>query len=457
MDGSEVFVCLTTVETFWRVFFFIGSITLFFLIPFFILLVLYSVIAKHLMNNPGIISYGHRSNVLKYRKQVIFMLAAVVISFFVCLLPFRGLTLWIIIAPAEDILALGVEKYYNILYFSRIMLYLNSAMNPILYNLMSSKFREGFFRLLGCRSFVVRKKFTHGVHKGTFHTTSTNLSSSQSNDRRVHHHQGAYGGGGSIIYNGHGSFSSSSNRKRLSETLDDSCQLPSEYLIENSFAGSNGKYHQANGRKKNNFIIKKCLVESTVINAIAHEPVANKDLSRKLKENFSEPCSEFTSEIESLMEDDEQGGRRDSVVMGTGEDHVVVNRRNSRGLMVRRSSRQLEFNNNAREAGCPADVIVVLLKKPVITSPIHEESNSLDDADVPPDSKQRDGGTGDGEIYVAQGDTKGDGQECSAAVDVEEGHRQQPWEAEEEEHESNGDVRYNFSEVVFLTAKESEV
>lgn len=182
-DGSIVTVCLTSVDTFWPAFYFVGSISVFFILPLMILLVLYTVIARHLMNNPGLTSHGNRSNVLKYRKQVMFMLGAVVLSFFICLLPFRALTLWIIIVPSETILELGLDGYYSLLYFCRIMLYINSALNPILYNLMSSKFREGFLRLLGCRT-VVRHKLTSSARKGTFHTTSTNLSSSQSGDKR---------------------------------------------------------------------------------------------------------------------------------------------------------------------------------------------------------------------------------------------------------------------------------
>lgn len=185
IDGSQVAVCLTSVDTFWPSFFFVGSITIFFLLPLLILIVLYSVIAKHLMENPSLISsQGNRSNVLKYRKQVIFMLGTVVLSFFICLLPFRALTLWIIVSPTEDIMSLGIDGYYGLLYFCRIMLYLNSACNPILYNLMSSKFREGFVKLLGCKS-MVRNKLIHGVRKGTFHTTSTNLSSSNQHQQSL--------------------------------------------------------------------------------------------------------------------------------------------------------------------------------------------------------------------------------------------------------------------------------
>lgn len=132
------------------------------------------------MNNPGIISHGRRN---KYRKQVIFMLGAVVISFFICLLPFRVFTLWIIIVPFESVLNLGANTYYFILYFCRILLYLNSAMNPILYNLMSTKFRDGFIRMLGLKS-LIKGHTLPGARKGTFHTTSTNLSSSQNSEKK---------------------------------------------------------------------------------------------------------------------------------------------------------------------------------------------------------------------------------------------------------------------------------
>ena len=77
------------------------------------------------------------------------MLGAVVVSFFFCLLPFRLLTL-ISVEDSED---LSPEMYYILVNFCRVMVYLNSAVNPILYNLMSSKFRGGFLRLFGLKNF----------------------------------------------------------------------------------------------------------------------------------------------------------------------------------------------------------------------------------------------------------------------------------------------------------------
>jgi hypothetical protein len=97
------------------------------------------------------------------------MLGTVVLSFFVCLMPFRALTLWIIVSPQEAVFSF--ETYYNLLYFCRVMTYINSAINPILYNLMSSKFRDGFLRLCGLRT-KSRLEF-HLGRKGTFNTTST--------------------------------------------------------------------------------------------------------------------------------------------------------------------------------------------------------------------------------------------------------------------------------------------
>ncbi|XP_024081487.1 growth hormone secretagogue receptor type 1-like isoform X2 [Cimex lectularius] len=176
-DGTNVTVCLMEVDTFWPAFYFLLSITVFFGLPLGVLVILYTVIACHLMSNPGLVAPNSHTSALRYRRQVVMMLGTVVFSFFVCLLPFRALTLFIIIAPQGYVLSLGVERFYNILYFCRIMLYLNSAVNPILYNLMSSKFRDGFRKLLGIgpRDSLARKGT---VTTSTMTTSSTRKSSS---------------------------------------------------------------------------------------------------------------------------------------------------------------------------------------------------------------------------------------------------------------------------------------
>ena len=66
-DGSTVTVCMMEVNTFWPSLFFILCTTVFFGLPLAILVVLYSVIACHLMANPGL---TQSSSALRYRRQV---------------------------------------------------------------------------------------------------------------------------------------------------------------------------------------------------------------------------------------------------------------------------------------------------------------------------------------------------------------------------------------------------
>ncbi|XP_011699905.1 PREDICTED: growth hormone secretagogue receptor type 1 isoform X3 [Wasmannia auropunctata] len=184
VDGTYTPTCTTPASTTWMTGFILTTIIVFFVIPLLILIVLYTVIARHLMANPAI-SRGPANNLLKYRKQVVMMLATVVLCFFLCLLPFKAFTLWIIIVPPKMLVSLGIEGYFSLLYFCRVMLYLNSAINPILYNLMSTKFREGFLKLCGLGP-AKRKKKKTSDRAGTYTTGSTNCSSSHSDFWRRH-------------------------------------------------------------------------------------------------------------------------------------------------------------------------------------------------------------------------------------------------------------------------------
>ncbi|XP_050293234.1 thyrotropin-releasing hormone receptor isoform X1 [Anthonomus grandis grandis] len=145
-DGTLVPACHTSANTIWSALYFLGSIFLFFIVPLVVLIVLYCIIAKNLIfNGTSFLVNKHiDSYSMRARKQVMLMLGTVVLSFFLCLIPFRIFIIYIIVVPAESLVNLSDFSYYNILFFCRIMVYLNSAINPILYNLMSSKFRTGF-------------------------------------------------------------------------------------------------------------------------------------------------------------------------------------------------------------------------------------------------------------------------------------------------------------------------
>ncbi len=151
--------------------------TAFFWGPLCILLVVYSVITKRLVlddriicNSDGRITCNSEHTQMRARRQVVFMLAAVVTCFFICLLPFRLLTLWLIIASEDQIKQLSMEAFYNLLYFCRIMLYVNSMLNPCLYAVVSSKFRDAFMTVLCCR-----RKNRLLIRRSTFNTTTSSV------------------------------------------------------------------------------------------------------------------------------------------------------------------------------------------------------------------------------------------------------------------------------------------
>lgn len=148
---NQVPVCLTQADTVASVTFFLLLVLLFFAAPFAILVVLYSFIVSHLTRDSSSTSATGDTYHSRAKRQVVLMLLTVVVSFFVCLSPYRLLIFYIVVTPAERIATVDSDTFFGLLNFSRIMFYLNSAGNPVLYNLMSSKFRRGFLRLCGLR------------------------------------------------------------------------------------------------------------------------------------------------------------------------------------------------------------------------------------------------------------------------------------------------------------------
>ncbi|GAV03012.1 hypothetical protein RvY_13503 [Ramazzottius varieornatus] len=84
------------------------------------------------------------SSTLKRRSsamQVLPMLVVVVILFAVCWLPFRGLLVYNSFVEIP-----WLDLWY--LLFAKTLIYVNSAINPFLYNAMSRRFRDAVYRFL---------------------------------------------------------------------------------------------------------------------------------------------------------------------------------------------------------------------------------------------------------------------------------------------------------------------
>ncbi|XP_024149191.1 thyrotropin-releasing hormone receptor [Oryzias melastigma] len=135
--------------------------TVFYVVPLIVATVLYGLIARILFISPlpshlsdraggGSVHQGHYNSTssankgaITARKQITKMLVVVVVLFALLWMPYRTL---VVINSVID------PPYHDtwFILFCRMCIYTNSAINPIIYNLMSQKFRVAFRKLCKC-------------------------------------------------------------------------------------------------------------------------------------------------------------------------------------------------------------------------------------------------------------------------------------------------------------------
>ncbi|XP_054284968.1 thyrotropin-releasing hormone receptor-like [Macrosteles quadrilineatus] len=129
------------------------DLVVFYVVPLVISCVLYGLIARTLFNRkviraaikpPAIVATECPSS---SKSQVVKMLAMVVAVFATLWLPYRGLLVYNSFA-----ILFNKPKYMDLwfLMFAKTCVFINSAINPILYNAMSTRFRRAFQRFLLC-------------------------------------------------------------------------------------------------------------------------------------------------------------------------------------------------------------------------------------------------------------------------------------------------------------------
>ncbi|XP_072474564.1 growth hormone secretagogue receptor type 1 [Notamacropus eugenii] len=133
--------------------------SIFFFLPVFCLTVLYSLIGRKLWRRKREdmgLSASIRDN---NHKQTVKMLAVVVFAFILCWLPFHvGRYLFSKSFEPGSLEIAVISQYCNL--FSFVLFYLSAAINPILYNIMSKKYRVAVLRLWGLGQFSQRKLST---------------------------------------------------------------------------------------------------------------------------------------------------------------------------------------------------------------------------------------------------------------------------------------------------------
>ncbi|RNA08364.1 growth hormone secretagogue receptor type 1 isoform X2 [Brachionus plicatilis] len=193
--ATYVNICVVGTGQQWQLAYLYTSLFMFYLLPCFSLFVLYGNIVLIIKNRSGKKSVPHaqnsqslmissqdncdkqklsarqwrlskRSSITSLRvnkppiqlpqinhKQIIVLLIVMMLLIFVCLLPYRVFSLWVATASKAQLLSLGMVKYYNIITVCRVAFYTNSALNPIFYHIISTKFQTAFKRFF---------KFSHG-------------------------------------------------------------------------------------------------------------------------------------------------------------------------------------------------------------------------------------------------------------------------------------------------------
>lgn len=135
--------------------YFFADIVVFYLVPLLISCVLYGLIARVLFNGhfnkyPEVCRHDNQSSVdptKSSRVQVVKMLVVVVVIFATLWLPYRGMLVYNSFATMHSKPSF-MDLWF--LMFAKTCVYINSAINPILYTAMSIKFRRAFQRILLC-------------------------------------------------------------------------------------------------------------------------------------------------------------------------------------------------------------------------------------------------------------------------------------------------------------------
>lgn len=90
----------------------------------------------------------------KTRRKTTIMLLAVVLVFFTCFFPFNVLGMKLAFGDSKNF-NFDILKHVNSV--TRVLLVVNSASNPIIYNFLSEKFRAGFKSIFTCHWQALRR------------------------------------------------------------------------------------------------------------------------------------------------------------------------------------------------------------------------------------------------------------------------------------------------------------
>ncbi|XP_072025251.1 growth hormone secretagogue receptor type 1-like [Amphiura filiformis] len=135
-----------------------------FCIAFFTNCVLYALIIRTLhkrvaiFGQPGASTAANRPKIVKVRNSIARMLVLNGVLFFLCQAPFQSTSFSsVIVDVVRQERFFDYKQYLIWTWIAAILVYLNSVINPIVFNAMSSRYREAFKEALGWNKWKCRK------------------------------------------------------------------------------------------------------------------------------------------------------------------------------------------------------------------------------------------------------------------------------------------------------------
>ena len=151
---QNVVVCRTDAQEVWQKVYLSGNTVVFLVLPLVAITVLLGCIARALSkqryeNEKFDLSIS--ASAQSQKRHVVCMLIAITVAFFFCVLPYHVMSVSLLYFTDNLLHKLNTNLLFYCLNVARLLLYVNSALNPILYNVFSSRFRDAFRMLCLCR------------------------------------------------------------------------------------------------------------------------------------------------------------------------------------------------------------------------------------------------------------------------------------------------------------------
>ncbi|XP_063075221.1 type-1 angiotensin II receptor [Engraulis encrasicolus] len=178
INGTDITVCgiLSNTSSHWLVPLSLMKSVLGFLVPLAVILTCYCLIGRAVHGPRAGVPPGVRGgNNRCHGDEVLYMLAAAVLAFFLCWAPHQLCSLLYMLLHLDVISDCGVlDAVDTAMPFTICIAYFNSCVNPILYGFVGKNFRRSLLSLLRCGGKGLPPR--HGVHHNHHLNLSTKMS-----------------------------------------------------------------------------------------------------------------------------------------------------------------------------------------------------------------------------------------------------------------------------------------